>query len=266
MSDVDHISVISAALPTFSIITPVYNAESTLPRTIASIVAQTEQDWELILCDDDSQDNSASIADAFSDVRIKVVKNRFEKGASGARKTARFFARGLYIAYLDADDEWLPNHLAVVRCFIRDYDAVFGNYISRQEKSGGTIYSLPSVVSKRSLRLTNFIPCLTVCHSAALLGYEDYPIIKKRNDFALWLAILAKNKVDFVNTGQVTAIYSNTAQGLSANKFDAIKYAYLNLRKHYNPLRSALYTLSHFIFAIIKKGTPNIYNAVVSRL
>ena len=121
-------------------------------------------------------------------------------------------------------------------------------------------------MSKRKLRLTNFIPCLTVCHSAALLGYEDYPIIKKRNDFALWLAILAKNNVHFVNTGQVTAIYSMTATGLSANKIDAIKYAYLNLREYHYPWRSVLYTLSHFIFAIIKKATPGIYNAVASRL
>ena len=104
MSEVDNISVTSSDVPTFSIITPVYNAEATLPRTIASIMAQTEKDWELIVCDDDSQDNSVSVVNAFSDIRIKVVKNRFEKGASGARKTARFFARGLYVAYLDADD------------------------------------------------------------------------------------------------------------------------------------------------------------------
>ena len=266
MSEVDNIPVTSSDVPTFSVITPVYNAEATLPRTIASIVAQTEKDWELIVCDDDSQDNSVSVVNAFSDIRIKVVKNRFEKGASGARKTARFFARGLYVAYLDADDEWLPNHLAVTKCFTHDHDAIFSNYISRKESGEDIIYSLPAIVSKRKLRLTNFIPCLTVCHSAALLGYEDYPIIKKRNDFALWLAILAKNNVHFVNTGQVTAIYSMNATGLSANKIDAIKYAYLNLREYHSPWRSVLYTLSHFIFAIIKKATPGIYNAVASRL
>ena len=265
MGAVEFRSETSFSPPLFSVITPFYNSESTLARAVESILEQTERDWELILCDDGSFDSSAKVADSFSDNRIKIVRNRFAKGAAGARKTARFYARGRYIAYLDADDKWLPNHLATVKRCLRNHEAVFCNYLARKVNSKDVEYLLPSSVSKRLLMFSNFIPCLTVCHSSQLLGFEDYPLVRKRNDLALWLAILDKNSIKFKNTGFSTAVYSISDNGLSANKVEAIKFAYLNLRKFNGPFCAILYTFSHFVFAFIKKAMPGVYNALVSK-
>ena len=91
-----------------SILMPCFNNELFLEEAIASVVEQNYTDWELLICDDGSADGSIQIAErwASKDQRIKVLKNKFEKGAPGARNTSLAAACGKYIAFLDADDVW----------------------------------------------------------------------------------------------------------------------------------------------------------------
>lgn len=94
-----------------SIIVPVYNAENFLHRTVDSILAQTYENWELLLADDCSTDQSRDIMKSYTDERIHCFYCEKNSGPAGARNLALRKASGQYIAFLDADDFWLPQKL-----------------------------------------------------------------------------------------------------------------------------------------------------------
>ena len=104
--------------PTFSIIVPVFNASGTLAATIASVLGQTDQDWEMILVDDGSTDQSLRVMMDFTclDDRIRML-SQANKGPSAARNLGAAMARGQFIAFLDADDVWTADKLASHRHF-----------------------------------------------------------------------------------------------------------------------------------------------------
>ena len=109
--------------PIVSVIIPVYNGERYLSKTIESVIAQTELNWELIAVNDGSTDNSLKILDEYAKRipdRIKVISVK-NGGVSRARNTAVAAARGLYVAFLDQDDLWAPRKLeSQVEMFTRD--------------------------------------------------------------------------------------------------------------------------------------------------
>ena len=96
-----------------SIITPSYNSDQFITTTIQSVINQTHKDWELIIVDDASVDNTCNIVFDFckKDRRIKLIKQSKNLGAGAARNTAIKAAQGNYIAFLDADDVWKPTKL-----------------------------------------------------------------------------------------------------------------------------------------------------------
>lgn len=94
-----------------SVIIPIYNAEKYIAETVKSVLAQTYTDWELILVDDGSSDNSIAICQQFSDSRISIIRQK-NGGVSSALNTGIRQAHGDYLAFLDADDLWLPEKLA----------------------------------------------------------------------------------------------------------------------------------------------------------
>jgi glycosyltransferase involved in cell wall biosynthesis len=98
--------------PTVSVVTPTYNHAETLPRAIDSVLAQTFEDFEYIVVDDASTDDTESVVDSYDDERIQYVRHEKNKGGSAARNTGIERASGEYVAFLDADDEWLPRKLA----------------------------------------------------------------------------------------------------------------------------------------------------------
>jgi glycosyltransferase involved in cell wall biosynthesis len=93
-----------------SVVVPVYNVEQFVGKTIASVLAQTFNDFELLIIDDESPDRSIEICQAFDDPRIKIIHQK-NRGLAGARNTGIRHARGQYIALLDSDDLWLPQKL-----------------------------------------------------------------------------------------------------------------------------------------------------------
>lgn len=92
---------------------PVYNRESTIERAIESVLKQTYTNFELIIVNDKSTDNTLQVINRFiqKDIRVKYIDNKREKGVSGARNSALDISKGDYIAFLDSDDEWLEFHL-----------------------------------------------------------------------------------------------------------------------------------------------------------
>ena len=97
--------------PIVSTIIPTYNRAHLIGRSIRSVLAQTYEDFELIIVDDGSTDNTEEVVRAFNDQRIRYIKHPINRGVSAARNTGIKVARGHYIAFQDSDDEWLPHKL-----------------------------------------------------------------------------------------------------------------------------------------------------------
>ncbi len=111
--------------PTVSVVIPVYNRAGIIPRAIKSVLAQRLPDWELIVVDDGSTDETCDVVCRFEDGRIRLIREPKNGGQASARNTGIGSARGKYVALLDSDDEWLPEKLAAdVRAFETGGDSV----------------------------------------------------------------------------------------------------------------------------------------------
>lgn len=260
-------------LPLVSVIMPCFNSAKYLDNAVRSVIGQSYENWELLICDDGSDDGSDKIAKkwAGSQKRISFFLNQFEKGAAGARNTCLKEAQGRYIAFLDSDDEWLPQKLEQQLRFMSEINSpfVFG-YCENISEQGSllSITKAPAHVSFQKLLVSNFIPCLTVIYDAKILGKVIQPSIKKRNDFALWLRILKENK----NTNaqclpEIVARYRVNSYGLSSSKLSGVRYFYQCLRKYagLGHFVSSLCTLGAVAFKSIKTLSPSIYNVIVTK-
>ena len=257
-----------------SILMPCFNSELFLGEAIASVVEQKYSDWELLICDDGSVDGSKQIAErwASKDLRIKVLKNKFEKGAGGARNTCLSKAQGRYIAFLDSDDLWLPCKLEKQIQFMTDTKQpfIFG-YCENISEEGESlsVTRAPERVSFSKILFSNFIPCLTVIYDAKMLGKVYQPEIKKRNDFALWLRILGEHRdIEARCYPEIVARYRVNSYGLSANKLSGIKYFYRCLRQ-YAGLgigAASFYTCLAMGFKALKTLSPQLHNLVVTKV
>lgn len=257
-----------------SIIMPSYNSESFIETAIASVVDQSFHDWELIVCDDSSTDNSLNIAREYeaNDSRISVIMNRYKKGAAGARNTCLDVAEGRYIAFLDADDLWLPSKLSLqIDLMVRnDYSFVYSYYEVMSED--GVFVSncmTPSSVNSSLMKLYNFIPCLTVVYDSHVIGKVYQPDIPKRNDYALWLKILNSGKVNRAYCLPLnTAHYRANSYGLSSNKSEALKYHSRCLVEYgnCNLFEKYFYSAICVLIVIAKKKFNFIYNYFVQKI
>lgn len=99
-------------LPTVSVVMPVYNVAAYVAAAIASVLAQSFKDFELLIVDDGSTDHSVQLCEQFADKRIRIIRQK-NRGLAGARNTGIRHARGQFVAFLDSDDLWTPNKLDV---------------------------------------------------------------------------------------------------------------------------------------------------------
>jgi glycosyltransferase involved in cell wall biosynthesis len=257
-----------------SIIMPAYNSARFLNESIASVINQTHDSWELIICDDNSEDETVSICSAWceKDDRIKVIKNLYQKGAPGARNSCLDHAKGRYIAFLDSDDLWFPNKLELQIDFISQgkYSFVYSYHnIMNENGEIGAVCLAPNKVNSRLMKFSNFIPCLTVMYDSNLIGKVYQPNIKKRNDFALWLKILNSGKVSDAYCLKIsTAAYRVNSYGLSSNKLESLAYFNRCLIKYgkCNRFTSFIYSLIYVILVVLKKKVNNLYNLIVIRI
>jgi len=115
------------AIPTISVVIPVYNRGQYLSASVESVLAQTYRDWELIIVDDNSTDDSPRLIQRFCarDDRIRGVRNdRYAHSAAGARLRALDEIRGEFVAFLDSDDRWVPHHLDRLHALLADHDDI----------------------------------------------------------------------------------------------------------------------------------------------
>lgn len=219
-----------------SIITPVYNAEKLIGETLTSVRNQSHENWEHILVDDCSSDQSVQRIEEFSrrDPRIKLVQLTKNSGPGVARNQAIDLAKGRYLAFLDADDIWFDFHLKDSLEFMKskNHDFVFASY-KRSDEHLNFIYSnfeVPLKVSYTDVLKTNSISCLTAVIDTHTLGKKKMPHIRKRQDMGLWLSYLKETEYAY-GIKRPHAIYRIRENSLSRNKFNLIRYQWEFYRK-----------------------------------
>lgn len=182
-----------------SIITPSYNSCEFITEMIESVINQTFADWEMIIVDDCSTDNSVSVIKSCieKEPRIKLIQLKENSGAAVARNTAIEAAQGRYIAFLDSDDLWLPDKLEKQLAFMQANDYPFSYTAYDKIDENGQVFvhiGVPNRVSYSELLKTCSIGCLTVIYDTQYFGKEYMPTNTKREDFATWLLLLKKTE------------------------------------------------------------------------
>lgn len=241
-----------------SIIMPSYNTASFIAASIESVLVQTYENWELIIVDDCSTDNTDDVVSRFKDARIRYLKNDKNSGAAISRNRALREAKGKWIAFLDSDDIWIPDKLEKQIAFMEknNYYFSYTNYVEIDECSKPLYKRVtgPSNITKTGMYNYCWPGCLTVMYDAEKIGLIQIADIKKNNDYAMWLMIIKKTNCYLLN--EELAMYRKRSGSIS-------NHGYIKLVKwHYKLHREAggrgcaasvILTLRNLFFGVIKK-------------
>lgn len=248
-----------------SVITPSYNSAQFIGQMIESILSQTYTDWELLITDDCSTDDSCDIIQKYAeqDRRIKLFKLAKNSGAGFARNESIKHASGRYIAFCDSDDMWRPDKLRKQVDFMQsnNYQFTFTSYDVVNEEG----VQVGQVEAKRqlayaSLLRSNEIGCLTSMYDSKYLGKMYFPIIRKRQDWGLWLSVIKKSQRAY-GLNESLAIYRDRKNSISSNKVELLKYNFrlYNEVEGFSKTTSILMLLIYFLpYHLYKKVSQKI--------
>ncbi|QXP60680.1 glycosyltransferase family 2 protein [Olleya sp. HaHaR_3_96] len=241
--------------PLVSIITPLYNSEAFLEETITSVLNQSYSNWELLLVDDCSIDNTMVLANKYSAnySNIIVLKNQSNAGAAVSRNKGITEAKGVFVAFLDADDLWKPNKLEVQIKFMQANNCVvsYTSYEQIDEFSKPLhrlVKVLPELSYNKFLK-TNYIGNLTGMYNASVIGEIMAPNLRKRQDWLLWLSAIKMSGKPALGISESLAYYRVRRDSISSNKLALLKHNYWVYKKglRYSTLKS-LYRMLIFIW------------------
>ncbi len=243
-----------------SIVTPVYNGEKYVGETIKSVIAQTYTNWEMIIVNDGSRDNSESIIMSFAkdEPRIHYIKQN-NGGSASARNNGIRHSKGQYIALLDADDLWEPEFLYSQIQFMNENNAqlVHCSY-KRINEFGKEIlrpFKAKKEVSIKNMQMTNHIACLTGLYDCSRHGkiYLKEELKSIRDDYAYWLDIIKLTGKSYGNP-KVLASYRVMSNSTTGKKQKLIKsqFKFYHDYQGFNVLKSTLYTMYWGVLGMIK--------------
>lgn len=222
-----------------SIIVPVYNVEKYIRETMDCVLAQTYPNWELLLVDDCGKDNTVEVIRAYmeekGDERIHLISQASNQGAARARNRGLAEARGRYIAYLDADDLWVPEKLEKELAFLKEKDAafVFTGYEFADERGNGTgkIVRVPETLHYKQALSNTTIFTTTVMFDTEKIPKEELemPVIKSE-DTALWFKVLRSGYIAY-GLDENLVKYRRVGKSLSSNKLEALRRIWNLYRK-----------------------------------
>lgn len=214
-----------------SIITPSYNTAKFIEQTINSVLQQTYTNWELLIVDDCSNDNTDSIIAKYSDPRIHYFKNVVNKGAAYSRNFALKKAEGEWIAFLDSDDLWKKDKLIKQLSFMKGNCYYFSctscSKIDEDNNPLGIRVKSPKHITKQGMFLYCWPSCLTVMYHFPTVGLIQIDDLKKNNDYALWLHAIKKTDCYFLN--EDLAYYRKRKGSISNDKFKRLIKAHFDL-------------------------------------
>lgn len=242
-----------------SVITPVHNSANFMAGAVASVIAQTMSDLELILIDDASTDTSLEIAErlAATDRRIKVIHRRENQGAAAARNAGLDVATGKFVAFLDSDDLWLPHKLARQIRHLEETSAKFGFTAYRRETpDGADLGTVPArdCVSRARLLKYPTIGCLTAMYDREFFPHARFVDLRLQQDYAMWLSLL--KRVEFAyGLNEVLSVYRVRGDSISANKLKAAQTNWSVYRdvEGLNRLQAAWYFCHYAIYSVARR-------------
>ena len=229
-----------------SIIMPTYNCAKFIGKTIESVIAQTYENWELIIVDDCSKDNTEEVVSKYKDNRIKYHRLENNSGAAVARTEAMKKARGSYMSFLDSDDLWKKDKLEKQLEFMNKNNYNFTCTEYEQIDEEGNKLNKVIKVKKRADYNRILLDCpvgnSTVMYNVEKLGKFEVPNIRKRNDDALWLQILKKEKYIY-GMPDILMEYRIRSNSISSNKLSLVKYHWQLYREieHLSVFRSVFH-------------------------
>lgn len=242
-------------MPVVSIIMPCHNGASYIVDAIKSVQNQTFDDWELLVIDDHSSDDSLQILRNFAkeDNRIRLFENTKSTGLpSTPRNLGIQNAKGRFIAFLDCDDEWLPLKLEKQLLLFDDEKCAVGfSYYIKMNKNGNNcskIITSPKIVTYKQLLNGDCIGNLTGIYDSQKVG-KVYQKEIHAEDYLMWLEILRKGFVA-KNTSTLEAKYRVSFKSTSGNKFKSAMWNWHIYKNELSlPFMESLY---HFLIYIVK--------------
>ena len=242
-----------------SIIMPTYNCGKFIAESIECVLKQTYTNWELLIQDDCSTDNTKEIVrDYLKDNRIRYAVNEKNSGAAVSRNAAIAAAKGGWIAFLDSDDLWEPEKLKKQLSFMKrnSYFFSYTKYAEINEDGNllGVEVSGPKIISYSGMINYCWPGCLTVMYNAEKIGKIQIADIKKNNDYAMWLKIAPYAKCYLLD--ETLAKYRKREGSISNHSYtNLIKWHYLLFKEAEgcNTISSYIHTIRNLFFGVVKK-------------
>ena len=212
--------------PRVSVVMPVYNSSPYLHEALDSVLAQSMEDWELLLADDGSTDDSFAVAEAYAsrDPRIRVLHSERNLGVARTRNRGVAESRGEYIALLDSDDLWMPDKLEkqLALADSSGADMVYCSYalIDEQGKRCCADFIVPPQTDLHFMLVRSVISCSTVLIRADCMKAHPFQLDCKHEDLVLWLELL-RSGCRAVGCTDVLAAYRLHRGSRSSNKLQS---------------------------------------------
>lgn len=244
--------------PLVSIITPYYNSADFITATLDSILAQTYTNWELIVIDDKSTDNTTQIVEQFAQKHsnVKLIKLEKNGGVAHARNVGLEHTNGKYIAFLDSDDVWVPEKLSRQIQFMEERNLPMTFCAYHRINEAGEIISrkiaVPKTVSHQQLLAHNVIIFSTSLTLKSAVG--DLKFKKAgHEDWIFWLDLFKKYGSGY-GINEPLTLYRIRSNSVSSNKLKVIGYTWKILREHEKiGLLKSMYLFSKYAVATVWK-------------
>ncbi|REC49222.1 MULTISPECIES: glycosyltransferase family 2 protein [Chryseobacterium] len=231
-----------------SIITPSYNSAEFIEETIQSVLSQTYENWEWLISDDRSQDNTVELIQKYNDPRIKVQVLEKNGGAGNARNKSLERAEGRYIAFLDSDDFWYPEYLEEMIGFMDKNNAelVYCNYSRCDEHTMQPVlkdFEADTIVTFSNLLKTCRLAPVSTMYDTKRVGKFFFPVKSKREDHVMWLNLLKKIPKGYP-LNKTLAKYRMRENSVSRKKKNIIRDQYLVYKDFmgFSTVKSLYYT------------------------
>lgn len=242
-----------------SVITPIYNAEKYLKKTLESVFEQTYDEIEIVLVDDCSQDGSAQIIASLKKQHPEIVYflQSQNMGAGAARNKALELATGQYVAFLDSDDIWLPEKTSRQIALMKKTKSPFSYAaIEMMDEADKTIKgkrTIKETCNYRYLLHNTIIATSSVIVDRNVFGDFRMPLRRGGQDYATWLKLLRGGAVA-CGINEVLVRYRVSNKSLSSNKLKSVKQVWeiQTQDEHINPFL-AIFHVGCFIFNATKK-------------
>lgn len=211
-----------------SIVTPSFNSSKFINKAIESVLSQTYQNWEMLITDDCSSDDSCMIIERYveKDDRIKLFRLNENSGAGVARNNSISKAKGQFIAFLDSDDVWMPEKLEKQIAFMKNRNCALSctSYmtINEYDEVIGMVLA-PNLHTFFENKCDDKVGFSTAIYDCERLGKRFMPTIRKRQDWALVMSIMKDCKVAY-GMKQPLGYYRKGQDSLSKNKISLVKY------------------------------------------